>query len=208
MASSYGSDADKGSLRVLYLNQRNAVPEKLRAPQDESILARLEDLDIYKSATMLLCYVSHGSEIDTRPLMERWLAKGGRLAVPRVMKDEHNLEFCEIESLDDLVKGTFGILEPAEDLEPIDVYSMAGSICVVPGLVFDGDGQRIGYGGGYYDSFLPLYPGYKVGLARTWQLSNNPLPASIHDVTVDVVVSETATWWCNDDLLLDIYIPR
>lgn len=208
MASSYGSDADKGSLRVLYLNQRNAVPEKLRAPQDERILARLESLDVFKEATMLLCYVSHGSEIDTRPLMERWLSKGGRLAVPRVVKDEHNLEFCEISSLDELVSGTFGIMEPADDVEPVGNYEMAGSVCLVPGLVFDGDGQRIGYGGGYYDSFLPLYPGTKIGLARTWQLSNNPLPSSIHDVTVDVVVSETATWWCNDDLLLDAYIPR
>ena len=208
MASSYGSDADKGSLRVLYLNQRNAIPEKLRAPQDESILARLEALDVYDNATLLLSYVSHGSEIDTHPLMERWLAKGGRLAVPRVVKETHNLEFCEISSLDELVKGTFGILEPAEGFEAIDVYDMAGSVCLVPGLVFDGDGQRIGYGGGYYDSFLPLYPGTKIGLARTWQLSNNPLPTSINDVAVDIVVSETATWWCNDDLLLDTYIPR
>lgn len=208
MASTYGTDADKGSLRVLYLNQRNAVPEKLRAPQDASILARLEALDVYENATLLLSYVSHGSEIDTRPLMERWLAKGGRLAVPRVDKEAHNLEFCEIGSLDELVKGAFGIFEPACGIEAIDVYDMAGSICLVPGLVFDGDGQRIGYGGGYYDSFLPLYPGTKIGLARTWQLSNNPLPASIHDVTVDIVVSETATWWCNDDLLLDTYIPR
>ena len=198
MASSYGSDADKKSLRVLYLSQRNATPEKLRAPQDESILERLEALEVFSCANLLLSYVSHGSEIDTKPLMERWLAKGGRLAVPRVNSEEHTLEFCEIASLDELVRGTFGVMEPAADVPAIDNYTMAGSVCLVPGLVFDAEGQRIGYGGGYYDSFLPMYPGTKIGLARTWQLSNNPLPVSIHDVSVDVVVSETATWWCND----------
>ena len=198
MASSYGSDADKRSLRVLYLSQRNATPEKLRGPQDERILARVEDLEVFNHANLLLAYVSHGSEIDTRPLIERWLAKGGRLAVPRVMTDEHGLEFCEVASLDELVPGTFGILEPAPEVEPLSVYGMAGSVCLVPGLVFDASGARIGYGGGYYDSFLPLYPGTKIGLARTWQLSNNPLPTSINDVNVDVVVSEYATWWCND----------
>lgn len=198
MASSYGSDADKKSLRVLYLRQRNAVPEKLRAPQDESILERLETLEVMHTANLLLSYVSHGSEIDTRPLMERWLAKGARLACPRVNKEEHTLEFCEISSLDELVLGTYNIMEPPAEAEAIDCYTMAGSVCLIPGLVFDGEGQRIGYGGGYYDSFLPMYPGTKIGLARTWQLSNNPLPVSIHDVSVDVVVSETATWWCND----------
>ena len=196
MASSNGSDADKKSLRVLYLNQRNAVPETLRAPQDGRILERLEALEAFADANLLLSYVSHGTEIDTRPLMERWLAKGKRLAVPRVNKEGRALEFCEIDSLDVLVKGTYGILEPACDLPFLDVYTMAGSVCLVPGLVFDGDGQRIGYGGGYYDSFLPMYPGTKIGLARTWQLSNNPLPVSVHDVPVDMVVSETATWRC------------
>ena len=198
MASSYGSDADKKSLRVLYLSQRNATPEKLRGPQDERILARVEELEAFKNATMLLSYVSHGSEIDTRPLIERWLAKGGRLAVPRVMTDEHGLEFCEVSSLDELVPGTFGVLEPAAGIEPLSVYQMAGSVCLVPGLVFDATGQRIGYGGGYYDSFLQLYPGTKIGLARTWQLSNNPLPATVDDISVDCVVSEFATWWCNE----------
>ncbi|MGN0075726.1 MAG: 5-formyltetrahydrofolate cyclo-ligase, partial [Parafannyhessea sp.] len=68
------------------------------------------------------------------------------------------------------------------------------SICLVPGLVFDAEGYRIGYGAGYYDDFLAGYPGLKVGLARTMQISGNPLPRDAHDVPVDAIVSDGAVW--------------
>ena len=73
---------------------------------------------------------------------------------------------------------------------------MLGSICLVPGLVFDGAGYRIGYGGGFYDRFLAFYPGDKIGLAYTMQLSNNPLPVGATDVPVDMIVSDGCLWRC------------
>ncbi|SDC37696.1 5-formyltetrahydrofolate cyclo-ligase, partial [Parafannyhessea umbonata] len=70
------------------------------------------------------------------------------------------------------------------------------SVCLVPGLVFDAEGHRIGYGAGYYDNFLAGYAGTKVGLARGIQISSNPLPHDDHDVAVDVIVSDGAIWRC------------
>lgn len=197
MASFYGQDAGKTAVRARYLILRRSSRASLRARADARILERLLALDVYRAAPLVLCYVSVGSEVDTRALMARALADGKRLAVPRVERHARRLSFCELSSPDELADGFRGIPEPPADARPISPLAMAGSVCVVPGLVFDADGYRVGYGGGYYDSFLALYPGYKVGLARTWQVSGNPLPREAHDVALDVVVSEDGVFWAD-----------
>ena len=100
-------------------------------------------------------------------------------------------------SLDELVPGTKGILEPADDAPALtEPAQLVGSVCLVPGLVFDGAGHRGGYGGGYYDRFLAFYPGDKIGLARTGMISSNPLPVEKGDVPVDFIATEFGVWSC------------
>jgi 5-formyltetrahydrofolate cyclo-ligase len=98
--------------------------------------------------------------------------------------------------MSDVTRGARGLSRKPVDGKPLGTVDMLGSICLVPGLVFDGEGYRVGYGAGYYDEFLAYYPGDKVGLVRSVQVSSNPLPHDDHDVAVDVLVTEGSIWRC------------
>jgi 5-formyltetrahydrofolate cyclo-ligase len=197
VASSQGSDAGKTALREEYVRIRTRIGSSARAAADARILLRLEQLPAWRDARLVLTYVSFGSEVDTHALMQAAWASGKRVAAPRC-RPSHTLDFFEISSEDDLEPGLRGLMEPSpESGQPLTAPQMVGSVCIVPGLVFDADGYRIGYGGGYYDRFLAFYPGEKVALVRAQQLSGNPLPHDAHDIPVDWLVSESGSWCCN-----------
>lgn len=197
MASSYGTDADKSSLRSNYLSARRGLPERTRYESDSSISSVLMAFPLFAAAPLVLTYVSRSEEVGTRALIERLLVSGRRVAVPRTDLASGTMTFHEISSLDDLAPRTMGILEPPEEAPALtNPAQLVGSVCLVPGLVFDGAGHRIGYGGGFYDRFLAFYPGEKIGLARTTMLSSNPLPTDGHDVPVDFIATEGSVWSC------------
>ena len=197
MASSYGTDADKSSLRSNYLSARRSLPERTRYESDSSIASALMAFPLFASARLVLTYVSRAEEVGTHALIERLLASGRRVAVPRTDLASGTMTFHEISSLDELAPRTMGILEPPQDAPALaDPAQLVGSVCLVPGLVFDGAGHRIGYGGGFYDRFLAFYPGDKIGLARITMLSSNPLPTGGHDVPVDFIATEGSVWSC------------
>ena len=114
---------------------------------------------LFAAAPLVLTYVSRSEEVGTRALIERLLVSGRRVAVPRTDLASGTMTFHEISSLDDLAPRTMGILEPPEEAPALtNPAQLVGSVCLVPGLVFDGAGHRIGYGGGFYDRFLAFYP--------------------------------------------------
>ncbi len=197
MASSYGTDADKSSLRSNYLRVRRTLAPASRAVSDAAIRRSLLALDVVREAPVVLSYVSCGAEVDTRSIIETLLAEGRRVAVPRCDPELKVMCFCEISSLSELAPGAHGLPEPPDSAPELPVVpDLVGSVCLVPGLVFDAEGHRVGYGGGYYDRFLAFYPGEKIGLARVSQLSSNPLPHDAHDVAVDLICTEGAVWSC------------
>lgn len=199
VASSHGTDADKSSLRSNYLSVRRAIPERTRFESDSSIMSALMAFPLFRDAPLVLTYVSRSAEVGTHALIERLLVSGRRVAVPRTDLASHTMTFHEIFSLGELSPRTMGILEPAANAPELTLPSqLAGSVCLVPGLVFDGAGHRVGYGGGYYDRFLAFYPGDKIGLARITMISSNPLPTDGHDVAVDFIATEGSVWSCRD----------
>lgn len=197
MASSYGTDADKSSLRSNYLAVRKSVPERTLIESDSSVESALWAFPLFAEAPLVLSYVSFSAEVGTRDIIGRVLAEGRRVGVPRVDAASRTMAFHEITSLDELEPRTKGILEPGADAPLLSRPSqLVGSVCLVPGLVFDGAGHRVGYGGGYYDRFLAFYPGDKIGLARTGMISSNPLPVERGDVPVDFIATEFGVWSC------------
>ncbi len=196
MASSYGQDASKSALQSAYEAVARELTPSFAKRVDREIHLHFSSMGAYRKAPLILAYLTYRNEMDTTPLIERAWKDGKRVAVP--VCDRGKLVFYEIDSLEGMKMGSRGVMEPnPDDCEAISADDLADSICLVPGLVFDAEGYRIGYGAGYYDEFLADYPGLKVGLVRTMRISSNPLPHDDHDVPMDVLVSDGSVWVCD-----------
>lgn len=178
----------KGELRTRFKTLRREMDPQVKAEKDAAILKRLLELPEYKAATLVLTYVSTAIEVDTLELIRRALAEGKRVAVPYCIPGKIDMLFCEIFSLDDLTPGSFGVLEPDPEKQPV-LREFSDSVCILPGLGFDLEGYRLGYGKGYYDRFLSKYPGTNLGVC--YNVCLKPLlPHGRYDRMVDVLVTE------------------
>ena len=183
----------KACLRAQLTRERQLAAREERERIDGTIAERLVGLAAYARASLVLCYLSFGSEVDTWEVVQHAWDEGKVVALPRAV-GRSRLEWYRVDSLDGLERSPLGMLEPAADettrVAPAD---MEGALAVVPGLAFDRRGYRLGYGGGYYDAFLAGFSGTSVGLCRDGQLMDDLAAEGVlepHDLPVDIVVSE------------------
>lgn len=186
---------EKQRLREEHLAAREALSEQERSVLDDRITQKLLAISEYVEATTVLTYVSVSSEVSTRMFIECALRDGKTVAVPRCLPG-HCLEFVAITSLDQLIAAPFGLLEPPKELPALTEEQMNASICIVPALLVDIKGYRLGYGAGFYDRFLSTYPGKKICLAYQQNLSRTVLPHTTFDVAVDEVITESDVLTC------------
>lgn len=186
---------EKQRLREERLAAREALSEQERSVLDGRITQKLLATSEYAEATTVLTYVSVLSEVSTRMFVEYALHDGKTVAVPRCLPG-HCLEFVAITSLDQLIAAPFGLLEPPKELPALTEEQMDASICIVPALLVDTKGYRLGYGAGFYDRFLSTYPGKKICLAYQQNLSRTMLPHTAFDVVVDEVITESDVLTC------------
>lgn len=169
---------------------RAQIREKKRAMTEEEIVSRSMALtekflstDAYRQAKTIYGYLSYNQEVRTGPLLAQVLKDGKAVAVPKVCGEE--MRFILMTDLDAVAKGYAGIPEPIAD-GPIAQDPTA--LVLMPGLAFDRQGRRLGYGGGFYDKFLAAEPNHpKIALCYDFQL----LPAlemDSHDIPVDLVI--------------------
>lgn len=192
----------KKRLREKLLKKRDAISPDQKALKEDSIGKRLFALDVFKEARSVLLYVSFRSEVDTTGFLQPILDLGKTLVVPSVDSRHKLLKLYKINNLSELVPGYMGILEPGitEDrgvnLKNIDLV-------VIPGTGFDLSGNRLGYGGGYYDRLLS-YESRKlakvehiptVALAFEEQIGEE-IPAEPHDIKVDIIVTDERVIQC------------
>ena len=182
-------DAKRG-LRARILRERDATPAEDRATASASITALLLAREDFASSKTVLLTLPFGSEWDTRALLRAALAGAKTVALPRVNLATRMLDICAITRIEhDAAPGYRGIPEPGAHCELLDVATI--DWVLVPGVAFDRDGHRIGYGGGYYDRLLPLLraDAHRVAGAFELQLVDH-VPAASHDVAVNAVVTE------------------
>lgn len=176
---------------------RREIKEKKRqmsleeiSNKSEQIFVKLEQLSLWKEADVIFSYVSYNQEVATRIPMEKWLQNGKKLAVPKVVGEE--MSFFFISSLNELKKGYQGILEPVTQ-ECADGKS---GIILLPGLAFDSQFHRLGYGGGFYDRYLNKYRNVKfinIALAYEYQIYEE-IPSEPHDQLVDMIITEQSLY--------------
>ena len=186
---------EKQRLREERLAAREALSEQERSVLDDRITQKLLATSEYVEATTVLTYISVSSEVSTRMFIESALRDGKTVAVTRCLPG-HCLEFVAITSLDQLIAAPFGLLEPPKELPALTEEQMNASICIVPALLVDIKGYRLGYGAGFYDRFLSTYPGKKICLAYQQNLSRTMLPHTAFDVAVDLVITESDVLTC------------
>lgn len=184
----------KQRLRKRVLAMRAGLDRDQVEAGGQAILAKVLALEAYRRAELVHSYVSSKeNEVDTRALIGTCLAQGKRVAVPVVMPGTKTLSHALIDSLDQLVVGPWGLAQPDPAATTWLPAEARIDLVVVPGLAFDRRGQRIGWGGGYYDRFLAQVPAVKIGLCYD-ALVLDCIPGEPHDVPVDLVVAETAIY--------------
>jgi 5-formyltetrahydrofolate cyclo-ligase len=185
----------KAQIRRAVLAERDALDPQERATASAMICRRLAALPQVAGARTVLAFAAFGSEVDLDPLLEELIARRVGVFLPFVVGfSPPELGIARVTDLaTDLVPGRLGIREPdpasrrAARVDRVDVV-------IAPGVAFDAAGRRIGYGGGFYDRLIAgLRPGTPV-IAVAFACQVLPqVPATTHDRTVDVIVTERAT---------------
>ncbi len=180
----------KKTLRAQMRQQRRAVPPAERARASAMIKQNLTALEAYQRARTIHTYVSWQDEVDTHAVISEALQAGRRVAVPKVQRAARTLVHYFIDDFSALEAGAYGILEPSEEKGARKVAEKnAFDLVLIPGLAFDREGHRLGYGAGYYDRFLAESRMPKIGLAFATQVVER-VPKTAHDQRVDFIVTE------------------
>ncbi len=179
----------KRSIRAQFLAERKSCPIETCIGLSSEIQNRLLLSNLFREADCLALYSAIHNEVSTDTVFIRALELGKTLAYPRVKDDI--LEFVKVSNPADLIPGTFGVLEPSgHKLVPVEKLDLI----VVPGVVFDQGGHRLGYGRGFYDRALAVCRAdcVRVGFAYNFQLVGQ-LPTVEHDKTLSVLMTESRT---------------
>lgn len=198
----------KTILRKELLAARNSLSEAERKEKSEIIRNRLFSLEEFKNAKTIAFYLSKGSEVETFGMIETALKQGKKILVPVMHSKvvvsatidhfddgsfcivdevkEDVLELVEFTSFDDLVAGRFGVPEPKTKI----VADHQPDTVIIPGLAFDLDLHRLGYGKGYYDRALKKIPiAVRIGICFDLQIVEK-IPRHEHDERLHVTLSE------------------
>lgn len=169
---------------------RRTIRERKRAMTEEEIVERSNALaekfyntPAYQAASTIYGYLPYNQEVRTIPMLQRALDEGKRVAVPKVYGEE--MRFIYLEDLTQVSKGYAGIPEPIADAPVADDKR---ALVLMPGLAFDPQGHRIGYGGGFYDRFLAREPHHPtLALCYEFQMQAH-LDTEEFDIPVDTVL--------------------
>ncbi len=175
---------NKQLLRPKMANLRRTLDASGRHRANIVISKKLLAMPEVLRARTICCYVSTPEEVDTKEIITHFLAQGKQVVVPKA--EGNRLVLYQITALEDLVKGAFGILEPATTQQ---VTVSAVDVFIVPGFAFDQKGHRLGWGKGYYDRLLADVAAFKIGLAYSFQLVSR-LETRVYDIPMDTVVTE------------------
>lgn len=177
---------NKKIIRKEITKLRNGLKLEDKKILDKKIFNFLIRSDFYKKSKRIFIYVSYKNEVDTKEIIDYSLKNDKMIYVPKINVEDKTMKAVRIHSLNELSVNKYGILEPnIVDKDCIDL-----DLIVLPGIAFDKVGNRIGYGGGYYDKYLAAleYKVDKVALAYGFQVIDN-IEVEEHDIKVDYVIT-------------------
>lgn len=179
----------KKEIREYISKVKKAMVDKDIASFSEAIADQLLTSDEYRNNTNILVYVSYNQEVRTDRLIKQSIEDGKKVYVPKVFKDKDvkYMEFVQIKDYDDLAPGYMGIMEPVNN----NYTSLKDGLLVMPGIAFDIQKNRIGYGGGFYDRYLQQHMSdfYKIAICYDFQVVEH-IMSEAFDIKPDKIITE------------------
>ena len=172
----------KAELRKQVLQEMKALPLEQKQAMDQALTDQFLKHPFYQEAKVIATYLSFPHEFQTQELIEQALKDGKKVLIPKTYP-RGRMDFV-VYNPQQLVKTSFGLLEPQGDLEVVDASQI--DLIHVPGLVFTTKGYRIGYGGGYYDRYLKHFSGHTLSTIYPCQIQDF-IPEN-HDIPVQEVL--------------------
>lgn len=187
---------EKKIIREQILNNKEELDKNCLKSYSDSIINKLYNTDYYKNAKTIMTFISFGAEVDTHEFIKDSISKGKRIVVPITIAASKELRLSEVFNFEELEIGFYNILTPKEEFIRY-VDSSEVDLIIVPGVAFDRNGYRIGYGGGYYDRFLSKLDHItKISLAFDMQLIPK-VPHENFDIPVNYIITEKELIKCN-----------
>lgn len=177
---------EKAELRKEIKMKRRALTADEVCTASAVISDKLWDVPSFLGANTVMVYISSFNEVSTATVTEKLLSLGKRVIVPISDTETETLILSYIEDMSSLSAGAYGILEPQHirTAQPSDIDCI-----LVPGIVFDKNGNRMGFGKGYYDKLLAQTSAVKIGLCYDFQLMQD-IAVEAHDVPMDIIITE------------------
>ncbi|WP_374724591.1 5-formyltetrahydrofolate cyclo-ligase [Calidifontibacillus erzurumensis] len=186
---------NKTEIRKRILSKLKALPHPTYVEWSNQIAVKLYNLETWKSSDTIAITISRGKEVDTKSIIEKAWQEGKRIVVPKCKPETKEMTFRILESFDQLEVVYYGLEEPKESITKAVSTDEIDAV-IVPGVVFNLDGYRIGYGGGYYDRFLTNYNGCTIALAFEMQLVSQ-IPVEDHDIPVQTIITNERVLLCH-----------
>ena len=184
----------KQEIRENLSRKRRYVTKQEKKEYDAKIYKTITKLREWKQSQNIFIYISTLYEVSTRQLIKDFLAKK-RIIIPKTHMKYQTLSLHHIQSLKETAKGNYSIYEPVPSAPIVEASTI--DLALVPGIAFDKNGHRIGYGKGYYDGLMSQLPCPKFAIAYELQIVDN-IPAQKHDNPVDGIITEKTVYRFNN----------
>lgn len=182
---------EKVRLRKKIVGQMNSLPKEQHKTLSEQIVFSLYEQKEWKDAQTIGITLSMENEVNTYAIIEQAWREGKKVAVPKCNRETRTMTFRQITNFDQLETVYMNLREPIPALT-VEVEANEMEILFVPGVAYTRRGERIGYGGGYYDRYLAEYEGKTLSLAFDFQMVNY-IPTESFDQNVQKIITEKET---------------
>lgn len=189
----------KNQIRTRVLQLRDSISRQERLVREQIISEKIQNLPVFNKASAIFFYASFRSEVGTLSFIEQTLSIGKSVILPVVIKAQKRLALYEIYSIHELVPGYMNIPEPTLDRK--SEFNLSDvDLIIIPGVAYDRKGNRIGYGGGYYDRLLadPESSSIPIVAPAFAQQLVTSIPSEPHDRKVDIIVTEHGVIYCHE----------
>lgn len=179
--------SDKSILRKYEKIRRKELLTDEKIILDEKICGNLLKSEAFNRAETIFAFYPLETEVDIMPVLRASLEKK-RLALPRCCKENKIMNFYLVENFSELKKSSYNIFEPSGNIEK-EILPDEKTLIIVPGLVFSKNGERVGFGAGYYDRYLALYKAKTVSVCYEKSIVDR-IDTNIYDIRIKEIITE------------------